>query len=67
MFLSEPTLILSDEIRDPRVHRTIVQVIGLGAHALNEISAASFVSKTHLPAPAGSVATLAIPCLARAK
>jgi uncharacterized protein len=50
MFLSEPTLILSDEIRDLRVHRTIVQVIGLGAHTLNEISAASFVSKTHLPA-----------------
>lgn len=50
MFLSEPTLILSDEIRDPRVHRTIVQVIGLGAHTLSEISAASFVSKTHLPA-----------------
>lgn len=50
MFLSEPTLILSDEIRDPRVHRTIVQVIGRGAHTLNEISTASFVSKTHLPA-----------------
>lgn len=50
VFLSEPTLILSDEIRDPRVHRTIVQVIGRGAHTLNEISAASFVSKTHLPA-----------------
>ncbi len=48
MFLSEPTLILSDEIRDPRVHRTIVQAIGRGAHTLNEISAASFVSKTHL-------------------
>lgn len=50
MFLSEPTLILSNEIRDPRVHRTIVQAIGRGAHTLNEISAASFVSKTHLPA-----------------
>ena len=50
VFLSEPTLLLSDEIRDPRVHRTIVQAIGLGAHSLNEISEASFVSKTHLPA-----------------
>jgi hypothetical protein len=48
IFLSEPTLILSDEIRDPRVHRTIVQAIGLGAHTHSEISAASFVSKTHL-------------------
>jgi len=50
LFLGEPTLLLSDEIRDPRVHRTIIQVIGTGAHTLGEISAASFVSKTHLPA-----------------
>jgi AAA+ ATPase superfamily predicted ATPase len=50
LFLAEPTLILSDELRDPRVHRTIIQAIGTGAHTLNEISAASFVSKTHLPA-----------------
>lgn len=50
VFLSEPSLLLSDEIRDPRVHRTIVQAIGRGAHTLGEISAASFVSKTHLPA-----------------
>lgn len=50
LFLGEPTMILSDEIRDPRVHRTIIQVIGAGAHTLGEISAASFVSKTHLPA-----------------
>lgn len=49
-FLAEPTMILADEIRDPRVHRTIVQAIGVGAHTLGEISAASFVSKTHLPA-----------------
>ncbi|RRR74477.1 MAG: ATP-binding protein [Candidatus Viridilinea halotolerans] len=50
MFLAEPTLILSDEIRDPRVHRTIVQAIGRGAHTLSAISDACFVSKTHLPA-----------------
>jgi AAA+ ATPase superfamily predicted ATPase len=29
---------------------TIIQAIGRGAHTLGEISAASFVSKTHLPA-----------------
>jgi len=50
LFLSEPTLILSDELRDPRVHRTIIQAIGMGAHTLNAISAAAFVNKTHLSA-----------------
>jgi AAA+ ATPase superfamily predicted ATPase len=50
LFLSEPTLLLSDELRDPRVHRTIIQAIGMGAHTLSEISAAAFVGKTHLPA-----------------
>ncbi len=50
MFLSEPTLLLSDELRDPRVHRTIIQAIGMGAHTLSAISTTAFVGKTHLPA-----------------
>lgn len=50
LFLAEPSFILSDELRDPRVHRSIIQAIGNGAHSLDEISAASFVSKTHLSA-----------------
>jgi uncharacterized protein len=49
-FLSEPTLILSDELRDPRAYRSIIQAIGSGAHTMNEISNAAFISKSHLPA-----------------
>jgi AAA+ ATPase superfamily predicted ATPase len=49
-FLSEPTLILSDELRDPRSYRSIIQAIGSGAHTLNDISTNAFIAKSHVPA-----------------
>ncbi len=49
-FLSEPTLILSDELRDPRAYRSIIQAIGSGAHTMNDISTTAFITKSHLPA-----------------
>lgn len=49
-FLSEPGLILSDELRDPRVYRSIIQAIGSGAHTLHDISTQAFIAKSHVPA-----------------
>jgi len=48
MFLAEPTFLLYDEVRDPRVHLAILQAIGMGFHTLGEIANAAFVSKTHI-------------------
>jgi AAA+ ATPase superfamily predicted ATPase len=50
MFVAEPDLLLYDEVHEPRVYRSILQAIGLGAHTVNDISNAAFVSKTHLSA-----------------
>jgi AAA+ ATPase superfamily predicted ATPase len=48
--VAEPDLLLFDEVREPRVYRTILQAIGGGAHTLDEISNAALVGKAHLSA-----------------
>ena len=50
MFLAEPTFLLYDEVREPRVHLAILKAIGSGQHALGDIANASLVGKTHLSA-----------------
>jgi len=50
VFLAEPDLLLYDELRDPRRHRSILQAIGSGAHTLDAIANLTLTSKTHLPA-----------------
>lgn len=49
-FAGEPDTLLHDVLSEPRMHRGILQAIGLGAHTLDEISNGSLISKTHLPA-----------------
>ncbi|MDP3045911.1 MAG: ATP-binding protein [Chloroflexota bacterium] len=48
MFLAEPTFLLLDEVREPRVHLSILQAIGTGSHTLDEIANATLVGKAHL-------------------
>lgn len=48
MFVTEPELLLYDEVRDPRVYQAILQAIGAGAHTLDHIANATLISKTHL-------------------
>ncbi len=48
LFIAEPELLLSDEVRDPRVYHAILQAIGASAHTLEQISNATLTSKTHL-------------------
>ena len=48
MFVTEPDLLLYDEVRDPRVYQAILQAIGAGAHTLDDIANATLISKTHL-------------------
>ncbi len=48
MFVTEPELLLYDEVRDPRVYQAILQAIGAGAHTLDNIANATLISKTHL-------------------
>ena len=43
--IAEPTLLLANEIRDLRMHRTIVQAIVRGAPTLSAISAFATVQK----------------------
>jgi AAA+ ATPase superfamily predicted ATPase len=49
-FAGEPDTLLHDVLSEPRMHRGILQAIGLGAHTLDEISNGAMISKTHLPA-----------------
>ena len=48
MFVTEPDLLLYDEVRDPRVYQAILQAIGAGAYTLDDIANATLISKTHL-------------------
>ena len=41
MFVTEPELLLYDEVRDPRVYQAILQAIGAGAHTLDNIANAT--------------------------
>jgi AAA+ ATPase superfamily predicted ATPase len=49
-FAGEPDTLLHDVLSEPRMHRGILQAIGLGAHTLDEISNGALIGKTHLPA-----------------
>lgn len=49
-FAGEPDTLLHDALSEPRMHRGILEAIGLGAHTLDEISNGSLIGKTHLPA-----------------
>ena len=48
LFVAEPELLLYDELREPRVYHAILQAIGAGAHALEEISNTAMIGKAHL-------------------
>lgn len=48
LFLAEPELLLYDEVREPRMYRAVLQVIGNGAHTLDEIANGTLIGKTHL-------------------
>jgi AAA+ ATPase superfamily predicted ATPase len=48
MFLAEPAFLVLDEVREPRVHLSILQAIGSGAHTLDDIANATLVGKAHL-------------------
>ncbi len=50
MFVAEPTFLLYDEVREPRVHLAILKAIGAGHHTLSEIANAALVGRTHLSA-----------------
>ena len=50
MFVAEPTFLLYDEVREPRVHLAVLKAIGAGAHTLGDIATASLIGKTHLSA-----------------
>jgi AAA+ ATPase superfamily predicted ATPase len=48
LFSAEPTLLIYDEVREPQPHLAILKAIGAGAHALDDISNATLIGKTHL-------------------
>lgn len=50
MWVAEPAFLLYDEVREPGTHLAILKAIGLGAHALSEISDAALVGTAHLSA-----------------
>jgi len=50
IFVAEPDLLLFDEVREPRVYRTILQAIGGGAQTLDEVANAALIGKSHLSA-----------------
>ena len=50
MFLSEPTLLLYDEVREPQSYLAILKAIGSGFHTLSEISNATLITKNNLSA-----------------
>jgi len=50
MFLSEPTLLLYDEVREPQSYLAILKAIGSGFHTLSEISHATLITKNNLSA-----------------
>ncbi|MBI3913767.1 MAG: ATP-binding protein [Chloroflexi bacterium] len=49
-FAGEPDTLLHDALSEPRMHRGILQAIGMGAHTLDEIAKGALIGKTHLPA-----------------
>ncbi len=58
MFLAEPAFLLMDEVREPRVHLSILQAIGTGSHTLDEIANATLVGKAHLSSYLGRLQEL---------
>jgi AAA+ ATPase superfamily predicted ATPase len=48
MFLSEPTFLLYDEVREPQSYLAVLKSIGLGNHTLSEISQQALISTNHL-------------------
>jgi AAA+ ATPase superfamily predicted ATPase len=58
LFVSEPELLLYDELREPRVYQAILQAIGAGAHTLDDISNTALIGKTHLSAYLGRLQEL---------
>jgi AAA+ ATPase superfamily predicted ATPase len=58
LFVAEPELLLYDELREPRVYDAILQAIGGGAHALDDIANSALIGKTHLSAYLGRLQEL---------
>jgi AAA+ ATPase superfamily predicted ATPase len=50
MFLAEPTFLLYDEVREPGSYLAVLKAIGLGNHALRDISNYSQIATSHLSA-----------------
>jgi AAA+ ATPase superfamily predicted ATPase len=50
MFLSEPTFLLYDEVREPQSYLAVLKSIGLGNHTLSDISQQALISTNHLSA-----------------
>ncbi|MEM7532436.1 MAG: ATP-binding protein, partial [Chloroflexota bacterium] len=48
MFLSEPTLLLYEEVRDPQSYLAVLKAIGAGCHTPTDISNHSLIGKSHL-------------------
>lgn len=48
-FVSEPTMLLYDELSEASTYLAIVKAIGAGCHTLAEISATALVPRNHLP------------------
>ncbi len=58
MFLSEPTLLLYDEVREPQSYLAILKAIGEGCHTLSEISNETLIGKNNLSAYLGRLQAL---------
>lgn len=50
MFLAEPTFLLYDEVREPQSYLAVLKAIGLGNHALRDISNHTLIATSHLSA-----------------
>lgn len=48
MFLAEPTFLLYDEVREPQSYLAVLKAIGLGNHALKDISNQAMIATSHL-------------------
>ena len=48
MFLSEPAVLLSDQLREPRTYISLLKAISQGAHTVEAISEAAQVPRLHL-------------------
>ncbi len=48
MFLAEPSFLLYDEVREPQSYLAVLKAIGLGNHALKDISNHALIATSHL-------------------